>query len=399
MGLSRVIPSRRTENIRYAVRDVVVLAQEVARTGKEMLYLNIGDPNVYDFQLPEVIMGPTIEAMRRNHGGYSPSSGIPEAVAAIHGDAVRRGIENIQDVFVTTGASEAIEICLTALLNPGDNVLTPAPGYPLYTAVLAKLEAEENSYFLDEDRGWQPDVADMASKINPRTKAIVLINPNNPTGSVCSEDTLREVIALAKAHGLVIFADEIYDRLVLDGERHISIASLDSEVPFVTFNGLSKCYIGPGVRIGWGVASGPRELMADYIEAINRILRSRLCANHPFQYAIRPCLEGDHGHLPPVLEKLTTRRDITVEKLNANGISCVAPKGAFYAFARLEGVRDDRHWASELIRQTGVVVVPGSGFGQRPQTAHFRVVFLPEPEKLHAAYDKITAFHQAYRNP
>ncbi len=395
-----VSPSRRTENIRYAVRDIVVLAQEVARSGKSMLYLNIGDPNIYDFAVPEPVVRAVGQAMAENRCGYSPSSGIPEALEAIRREANRKGIEDVRDIFVTTGASEAIEICLTALLNPGENVLTPAPGYPLYTAIIPKLDAEENPYFLDEENGWQPDVDDIEKKINDKTRAIVLINPNNPTGALFERETLLKIIELAKRHDLLIFADEIYDKLLLGGEEHISIASLDKDAPFVTFNGLSKSYVGPGLRLGWGIASGPEELLADYLEAINRILRARICASHPMQYAVSPCLDGEKAHLPEMLRKLTRRRDITVEMLNAvDGISCVPPQGAFYAFPRLENVADDAHWTKELIRATGVVAVPGSGFGQRPGTSHFRVVFLPPDETLTAAYEKIAEFHAGYRNP
>ncbi len=400
MTLTPIRPAKRTQDIRYAVRDIVVLAQQVAKTGKEMLYLNIGDPNVYDFMVPAPVIEATHKAMLENHAGYSPSSGISEAVQSVHEEAARKGIENIQDIFVTTGASEAIEICLTALLNPGENILTPAPGYPLYTAVIAKLQAEENPYYLDEENGWQPDIADMESKINDKTRAIVLINPNNPTGALYTKETLQQVIALAKKYNLVLFSDEIYDKLLLDDVQHISTASLDSELSCITFNGLSKSYLGPGLRIGWGIVSGQQEIMGDYIEAINKILRSRLCANHPIQYAVKPCLQGDQAHLPEVLEKLRRRRDITTKMLNeVEGISCVSPQGAFYAFPKLHGVKDDNHWVSELIKSTGVVAVPGSGFGQRPGTAHFRVVFLPQEETLVSAYEKIAAFHKEYRNP
>jgi len=207
------------------------------------------------------------------------------------------------------------------------------------------------------------------------------------------------VIELAKAHNLVIFADEIYDKLLLDGKTNVSIASLDDETSFVTFNGLSKSYIGPGIRIGWGIASGQNEIMGGFIEAVNKMLRARLCASHPMQYAIKPCLEGDHAHLPGTLDKLTRRRDITVNMLNSvEGISCVSPDGAFYAYPRLENVVDDARWVKELIEATGVVVVPGSGFGQVPGTSHFRVVYLPQEDVLTRAYQKIAEFHAAYKN-
>ena len=256
MAFSPVVPAKRTEEIRYAVRDVVVLANQVAKTGKTMLYLNIGDPNIYDFTVPPFVVESVRQAFLNNRCSYSPSSGISEAVEAIRRETGRKGIRDVRDIFVTTGASEAIEICLTALVNPGENVLTPAPGYPLYTAIMAKLEAVENPYLLDEENGWQPDLADIERKINDKTRAIVLINPNNPTGALYTPEALQKVIELARLHNLVIFADEIYDKLLMEGKTHTSIASLATDVPFVTFNGLSKSYIGPGLRIGWGIVSG-----------------------------------------------------------------------------------------------------------------------------------------------
>ncbi len=390
-------PAVRTDNITYAVRDIVVLANETAKTGKEMLYLNIGDPNLFDWEPPKHLIEATYEAMKKNYNGYSPSSGIKQATDAIGKEAERKGIKNIQDIFVTTGASEAIDICLTALVNQGENVLTPTPGYPLYTAIQSKLQTMENPYFLDENNGWQPDVEDIRSKINNKTRAIILINPNNPTGSNTSPDTLKKIVDLAIEHNLVIFADEIYDKLLMDGKKHTSIASLNSEVPMITFGGLSKNYMVPGFRIGWGIVSGNRSILKDYIEAINKILRARLCANHPAQYGIAPSLLGDQSHLEVAMKKLTRRRDITVEMMNAiPGISCVAPEGAFYAFPRLHQVSNDAHFAAEMIKETGVVVVHGSGFGQLPGTQHMRIVFLPPENILEKAYKTLGEFHAKY---
>ena len=276
-------------------------------------------------------------------------------------------------------------------------MLTPSPGYPLYQAVLAKLQVVENAYYLNEDNGWQPDLDDIASKIDDRTRGIVLINPNNPTGSVCTEETMRGIIRLAREHNLVVFCDEIYDKLILDDRPHISLASLDSDIPVVTFNGLSKSYLGPGLRIGWGVASGDGSVTKDYIEAINKILRARLCANHPIQSAIRPALEGDQSHLAAVRARLRARRDLTTTMLNdIPGISCVRPEGAFYAFPRLHIDSPDEHFVKQLIMATGVVVVHGSGFGQVPGTQHFRVVFLPPEDILRKAYFNIASFFEKY---
>ncbi len=288
MSFGKITPAIRTENITYAVRDIIGLANQVAKTGKKMLYLNIGDPNLYDFAPPREMVEKTYQAMIDNKNGYSPSSGIPAAVEAIKREAGKKGIENIHDVFVTTGASEAIDICLTALLNEGENVLTPTPGYPLYTAIQSKLQLFENPYYLNEANGWQPDLDDIRKKINDKTKAIIIINPNNPTGANFEKETLLGLLEIAEEHNLVVFADEIYDKLLFDGKKHISIASLNHKAPVITFGGLSKNYMVPGFRIGWGITSGNFDQMKDYIEAINKLLRARLSANHPEQYAI-PC--------------------------------------------------------------------------------------------------------------
>ncbi|MBX7152539.1 aminotransferase class I/II-fold pyridoxal phosphate-dependent enzyme [bacterium] len=386
-------PAHRTEEITYAVRDVVVLAEKAAKRGLEMLYLNIGDPNVFDFRTPPHIVEAACKAMTENKNGYAHSSGIKEGLAAIEKDAEKKGIRNIRDIFITTGVSEAIDLCLTALVNEGENVLSPSPGYPLYGAILKKLNTVDNPYYLDESNGWQPDVEEMASKINAKTRAIILINPNNPTGSVCSKEVLEKIIALAAKHNLIIFADEIYDRLLLDGDTSTSLASLNSDVPIITFNGLSKSYLVPGFRIGWGIVSGNSAMLTSYIEAVNKLLRARVCANHPMQYAIKPALEGDQSHLVDMRHRLARRRDITCKMLNSiPEISVVKPLGAFYAFASLNIRETDNEFVRALIEETGVVVVAGSGFGQVPGSKHFRVVFLPDENKLMKAYEKILDF-------
>lgn len=393
----QIIPAHRTENITYAIRDIVILANQVAKTGKELLYLNIGDPNVYDHVTPMHVVEATYAAMKKNLNGYSPSSGIKEAIDAIERDANRKGIDNILDIFITTGASEAIEICLTALLNEGDNFLMPTPGYPLYTAVQSKLQLQPNPYYLDEKNGWQPDVEDIKSKINDRTKAIVLINPNNPTGSVASKEVLSQIIDVALEHNLIIFADEIYDKLIFDDKKHVSIASLNKEVPCVTFSGMSKNYVVPGFRVGWGIASGNANVMKKYLEAVNKILRARVCANHPEQYAIAPALDGDQTHLRNMVKTLQHRRDIVVDFIDKiPGINLVKPHGAFYAFPSIE-VPDDTKFVTELLQTTGVVLVPGSGFGQKPGSQHFRLVILPQEEILRKAFTLIGDFMASYK--
>ena len=383
----------RLDNVRYAIRDLAVLAEQVTKQGHKVLPLNIGDPLNFDFQTPAHMIDAVYKAMRDGKNGYAPSSGIREALDAIRGEAERKAITNIQDVFITSGVSESVDICLAALLNPGENVLTPAPDYPLYSAVLAKLGVELNTYELNEDDGWQPDLADVTRKISPRTRGIVLINPNNPTGSLCSRRMLESVAELARRHNLVIFADEIYDKLILDNDQHVAMAAVAPDVPVVTFGGLSKNYLAPGWRIGWGVVSGDDAVVKPYVEGVNRLLRSRLCANHPEQYAIKPALEGPQDHLVQVNKKLRSRRDRTVQWCSSTPrVSCVPPRGAFYAFPKLDIPEGDDVFVKELLLQKHVLVVHGSGFGQRAGTKHFRIVFLPDEKTLGAAYQALADF-------
>ena len=388
-----IVPAERTRNIEYAIRDIAVEADKVRKQGHKILPLNIGDPLKYDFATPAHLIEACHQAMLAQQNGYSGSSGTDEAVEAIMGEAKRKGIGQIRSVFVSTGASEAIELCLTALVNPGDNVLLPSPGYPLYTAVMEKIQGESRHYLLDEDKDWSPDVADMESKIDSRTRAICLINPNNPTGALYSREALLQVIEVARKHNLPVFSDEIYDKLIFDGKEHISTASLADDVGFITFNGLSKSYLVPGWRIGWAIISGPQEVMGDLNEAVHKFVRARLCANHPLQFAIKPALTGNQDHLIDVNSRLTQRRDFTTERLNAiPGISCVKPEGAFYAFPRLHIPMEDKEFTLRILHECHVLVVHGSGFGQKPGTRHFRVVTLPDMPTLEAAYDKLEKF-------
>ncbi len=387
----------RTHNIKYAIRDIIVVADEVAKTGKELLYLNIGDPNVYDHKTPSHIIDAVYKAMQENKNGYSPSSGIKPAIDSIRKEAEEKGIKNIQDVFITTGASEAIEIVLTSLLNRGENFLMPTPGYPLYTAIQSKLELEPNPYYLDESNDWQPDLDDIKSKINDKTKAIIIINPNNPTGSLASKETLEGIIKIADEHNLLILADEIYDKLIFDGKKHIPFASLNHDVPMITFCGLSKNYVAPGFRIGWGIASGDAKRLHDLLQGVNRILRSRLCANHPIQWAIPAALEGDQTHVHNLVKTLEKRRDLSYDLISKiPQMSLVKPTGAFYAMPTVN-VADDTKFSVDLLRATGVITVPGSGFGQKPGTNHFRFVILPQEEVLTKAFNLIGEFLSSYK--
>jgi alanine-synthesizing transaminase len=396
----REVPAAtRLAHVRYAIRDLAVLADEVARRGKEILPLNIGDPLQFDFRTPPHLIEALVKAVRDGLGGYAPSLGVPEAVEAVRAEAERKGIHNIQSVFMTAGVSEAVDVCFAALINPGENVLTPSPEYPLYSAVLAKVGAQPNTYLLNEANGWEPDLEHMSTRISSGTRALLVINPNNPTGAVYSRKTLEAVAELARQNDLLIFADEEYDKLILDdGQPHTSIAALAPDLPVVTFNGLSKAYLAPGWRVGWAVVSGP-SAARPYIEGVHQLLRARLCSNHPQQYAVRPALEGPQDHLVEVRRKLRSRRDLTMEWCHTTPrVSCVKPLGAFYAFPRLEIPESDEDFVRSLLVEKQVFVVHGSGFGQAPGTRHFRVVFLADQQTLARAYAGITDFiHERYR--
>jgi alanine-synthesizing transaminase len=403
-----VSAARRLDNVRYAIRDLACVADEVIQQGHKVLPLNVGDPLNFDFQTPPHIIEAAYKAMRDGKNGYAPSPGIPEALEAIRGEAARKGITTVRDVFVTSGVSETVDLCISALVNPGEDILTPKPDYPLYSAVLCKLGIALNAYDLNEEDAWQPELADIEHKLTPRTRGIVLINPNNPTGALCSRQMLEQVAEIARRHNLVVFSDEIYDKLILpdsngDATPHIAFAAVAPDVPCITFGGMSKNYLVPGWRIGWGIVSGDATAIKPYTEGIHRLLRARLCANHPEQYAIKPALEGPQDHLIEVRRKLRSRRDLTQKWCESTPrLSCIAPRGAFYAFPRIDipdgGIPEsDEAFVKELIRRKHVMVVHGSGFGQKPGTQHFRIVFLPDEKTLTSAYAAIADFiHERY---
>lgn len=391
--VTEILATSRLDHVRYAIRDLAMLADELTLQGKDVLMFNVGDPLDSDFRTPPQLIETVVKAMREGKNGYAPALGVDEALKAIRREAQRKGIHNVQDVFITQGVTEGVDFCLTALLNPGDELLVPSPGYPLYSAVVSKLDGVLVPYDLQEELGWEPDIDALNEKISPRTRGIVLINPNNPTGVVHSREVLEGIAECARRNGLVIFADEIYDKLVFDGAQHISIAALAPDVPVVTFGGLSKGYLAPGWRVGWGVVSGNPASVKTYTEGIHKLLRTRLCANHAVQYAIRPALEGSQDHLGEVICKLQVRRDATITWCNSTPhLSCVQPMGGFYAFPKLDIVEEDVDFVKALLVKKQVLVVHGGGFGQSPGTRHFRFVFLPEETKLKLAYEAIAEF-------
>ena len=393
--MKKIIPADRAGKVTYAIRDVVVEANKLKAQGKRVLHLNIGDPNVYDFVTPRHMIEAVEKAMEKNLNGYADSSGVDEAREAVAKEAVRDGIKGVtkSDVLITTGVSEGIELALNALLNPGENVLTPTPGYPVYTAVVHKIGATLNQYKTDEANGWQPDIDDIRKKINPKTKGIILINPNNPTGSLYSKKTLQEIVNIAREHNLLILSDEIYNKILFDGEKHVSTASLAGDIPILTFNGLSKNYIVPGWRVGWMIFSGPSELRADFQETVFRLARARLCSPGPFQYAIKPALEGPQDHIPEMNRKLQKRRDLIHKRFNEiEGFSCAKPKGAFYAFPKIElDIKDDKKFIMDILYKKQILAVFGTGFGwEKPD--HFRIVFLPPLDVLDESLNKLEEY-------
>ncbi len=385
----------RTRNFTYAIRNIVSEAKKIEAEGKKVTYLNIGDPVPYGFNTPAHLVEAVEKALRDGHNGYAPSPGIPQAREAVAREAVRRGVKmSPDDVIITSGASEAADIVLSSMLEPGDEVLVPSPGYPLYTAILAKLGAKEVSYRLDPKNDWQPSVDDIKALINERTRAIVIINPNNPTGAVYSKENLLEVLNVANAAGLVILADEVYWRMSY-GEIAPPIASLvDDSVPVITFESMSKIYLAPGWRVGWMKISNPH-LMTDLRVGINKMADARLCSARPPQHAVAAALDGDHSYLDDVMNRFKQRRDLSYERINAiEGMNCTLPKGAFYLMAQMQQLGDatDEQFVVSLLRETGVLFVHGSGFGMDPKDGYFRIVYLPELDVLGEVYDKVAEF-------
>ncbi|MGC9141603.1 MAG: aminotransferase class I/II-fold pyridoxal phosphate-dependent enzyme [Caldimicrobium sp.] len=390
----KIKPANRTWGVEYAIRDIVETSKQALQLGKDLIYLNIGDPVKYGFMTPRPLIEAAYQAMLKNYNYYSDSIGVPEAIEAIRGYAEKKGIKPV-DIYITQGASEAIEFAIAALIDPGENIILPCPCYPLYQAIISKLEIEPRFYYLDENNNWEPDINSLEASIDEKTKAIVIINPNNPTGAIYSKETLFQIVEIARRYKLVIFSDEIYDQFVLeDNFEHISIGALAEDVPVVTFNGLSKCYFAPGWRVGWGIISGPKEILEDYIEAIHKLARARLCAPHPFQWAIPEALNNENGYIKKVILELKKRRDLIVEGLNnIPYIHCTKPVGAFYAFPRMDIPEiSDLEFVKRLILEEGVVVVHGSGFGQKSGTKHFRVIFLPEEKILEEALYRMERF-------
>ncbi|CAA0089489.1 Glutamate-pyruvate aminotransferase AlaA [Zhongshania aliphaticivorans] len=403
--MSHHLKSKKLNNVCYEIRGPVLQrANELEEEGHRILKLNIGNPAPFGFNAPDEIIQDVIR-MLPDSEGYSDSKGLYSARKAIMQECQKIGIPNVgvNDIYLGNGASELISMATQALLNQGDEVLIPAPDYPLWTAVVSLSGATPIHYICDEDNDWQPSIDDIVSKITPNTKAIVIINPNNPTGAVYSRDMLQQLVAIAEAHNLVVFADEIYSKILYDDAVHIPLASLDADVLCLTFNGLSKAYRLAGFRSGWLIVSGAKERAADYIEGLNILSSMRLCANVPAQHAIQTALGGYQSINELILPggRLLEQRDLAYKMLNEiPGVSCTKPAGAIYMFPRLDPeiypVRDDEQLVLDLLNQEKILLVQGSGFNwHKPD--HLRIVFLPNKIDLADAIARFANFLSGYR--
>jgi alanine-synthesizing transaminase len=388
----------RVHRFTYAIRNIVAEAQKVEAKGTRVRYLNIGDPVAFGFDTPPHLVAAVERAMRDGHNTYGPSAGIPAAREAVAAEYTRSGFPISSDrVFITAGTSEGIELTLSAVVESGGEVLVPMPTYPLYTAVLAKLDAKARYYRLDPTRGWMPDLDHLRSLVTPATRALVIIDPNNPTGAVYPTDTRRALIEFADKHGLLILADEVYGDLGFDGTVP-PYGLLDPDAPIISFSSLSKAYLAPGWRTGW-MAIGRSPRLDDVVAAVRKLADGRLCSTVPMQYAIAPALTGDRSHQVSFRKDLKARADLTVARLRAMpGVTCVAPTAAFYAMPRvaLPPGRTDEHYVKALLHATGVLCVYGSGFGLPADEGFLRIVFLAPLDELTEIYDLMATFTAQY---
>ena len=396
---SRPIPvAPKVNRFSYAIRNIVAEAKAVEARGRQVRYLNIGDPVAFGFQTPAHLIEAATKAMRDGHNGYLPSPGIPEAREAVAADYAARGVHVPADrVLITTGTSEGIELALNALVDTGDEVLVPSPTYPLYTAILAKIGAEPRYYRTDPSRDWLPDLDHLRSLVTDRTRALVVIDPNNPTGTVYPPAVRRALIEFADRHELTILADEVYGDVAYDGP-HPLLGTYDLDAPIISFSSLSKAYLAPGWRTGWLVV-GATPRLDDALAAIRKLADGRLCSPGPMQYAVTAALTGDRSHQVAFRAALRERARITTDMLNAiPGMRCVEPHGAFYAMpsVSLPPGRTDEDYVLSLLRETGILCVYGSGFGVPASQGCFRIVFLADPRELRQIYSDIGDFTREY---
>ena len=398
--------SAKLANVLYDIRGPIMdAAKQMEEEGQKIIKLNIGNLALFGFDAPEEVQQDMIRNLPAS-AGYSDSKGIFAGRKAVMHETQKQGIAGVtlDDIYLGNGASELIAMATNALLNDGDELLLPAPDYPLWTAATSLSGGKPVHYLCDEENGWMPSLDDIRAKVTSRTKGIVVINPNNPTGALYSEELLKGIIAIAREHGLVILADEVYDKVLYDSVKHIAIASLSKDVVTLTFNSLSKSYRSCGYRSGWLIVSGDKKLARDYIEGLNMLSNMRLCANVPGQWAIQTALGGYQSihELVGSGGRLRRQRDLAYELITAiPGVSCVKPNAALYMFPKLDPkvypIEDDRQFFLELLKETKVMLVQGTGFNW-PTPDHFRIVFLPHEEDLREAISRIAGFLERYRN-
>jgi len=400
-----ILKSAKLANVCYDIRGpVLARAKQMEEDGHRIIKLNIGNPAPFGFEAPEEIVQDVIRNLP-GASGYSDAKGLFAARKAImhYTQEKRIGGVTIEDIYIGNGVSELIVMSMQALLNNGDEVLVPAPDYPLWTAAVSLSGGAARHYLCDEGSDWLPDLEDMRAKITPNTKAIVVINPNNPTGALYPVEMLQSILEIAREHKLIVFADEIYDKVLFDGATHTSIASLADDVLIITFNGLSKNYRACGYRAGWMIVSGEKSHAQDYIDGLNILASMRLCANVPAQYAIQTALGGYQSIEDLVLPtgRLGKQRDLAYDLITQiPGITCVKPKAAMYLFPRLDlkqyPIRNDQQFILELLEDQKVLVVQGSGFNW-PHPDHIRIVFLPNPDDLTDAIGRLARFLEHYK--
>ena len=404
--MKHITKSAKLANVLYDIRGPIMdAARQMEDEGQKIIKLNLGNLAVFGFDAPEEIQQDMIRNLP-NSAGYSDSKGIFAARKAVMHETQKQGIAGVtlDDIYLGNGASELITMATNALLDNGDEPLLPMPDYPLWTAATSLSGGTPVHYICDEANGWMPNLADIRAKITPRTKAIVVINPNNPTGVLYSDELLKGIVTLAREHGLVILADEVYDKVLYEGVRHTAIASLSTDVLTLTFNSLSKSYRSCGYRAGWLVVSGDKRAAVDYIEGLNMLSNMKLCSNVPGQWAIQTALGGYQSINDLTCEggRLRRQRDLAYELITAiPGVTCVKPVAALYMFPKLDPViypiKDDRQFFLELLRETRVMLVQGTGFNW-PDPDHFRIVFLPHEDDLREAIGRIAKFLESYRS-
>ena len=403
--MKTISKSAKLANVCYDIRGPIMdRARQMEEEGHKIIKLNIGNLAVFGFDSPEEIQQDMIRNLP-NSAGYSDSKGIFAARKAVMHSTQQQGVKGVtlDDIYLGNGASELIVMATNALLDNGDELLLPAPDYPLWTAAVSLSGGTPVHYTCDEANGWMPNLDDMKAKITPRTKGIVVINPNNPTGALYSDALLLAIVELAREHGLVLFADEVYDKVLYDGARHTAIASLSEDVLTLTFNSLSKSHRSCGYRAGWLIVSGDKKAAKDYIEGLNMLSNMRLCANVPGQWAIQTAL-GGHQSINELVGqggRLRRQRDLAYELLTAiPGVSCVKPSAALYMFPKLDPtlypIEDDQQFFLEMLEETRVMLVQGTGFNW-PQPDHFRIVFLPHEDDLREAIGRMAKFLENYR--